>query len=57
MDGFTLLLGVIGLASITSWIAMWSARNEYIEAAKLEVICIAIAWIAALLVAAYLLVV
>ena len=57
MDGYGLLLGVIGLASITSWIGIWSAKDEYIEAAKLEVICIAVAWIAALLIAAYLLVV
>jgi hypothetical protein len=57
MDGYGLLLGIIGLASITSWIGIWSAKDEYIEAAKLEVLCIAVAWIAALLIAAYLLVV
>ena len=55
MDGYQLLMGTIGLAAITMWVGMTLARDEYIDAAKLEVICIAIAWIAALLVAVWML--
>ena len=55
MDSYQLLAGVIGLASITTWVGMFLARDEYIDAAKLEVICIAIAWFAALIVGIWLL--
>ena len=55
MDGYGLMLGTIGLASITSWVGMTLARDEYIDAAKLEVICIAIAWITALIIGVWLL--
>ena len=55
MDGYQLLATVIGFAFVTSWVGMTLARNEYIEAAKLEVICIAIGWIAALLIAVWML--
>jgi hypothetical protein len=48
-------MGAIGFAAITTWVAMIVARNEYIGVAKLEVSCIAIAWIAALMIGVWLL--
>jgi len=54
MDGYELILGTIVLASITTWVAMWNGRRTAkLMEMRFETICIAIAWIAALLVGAW----
>jgi hypothetical protein len=51
MDGFQLVALMAGFASVTTWLVVRNAKSEYLEEMNAEVVCLAISWIAALLVA------
>jgi hypothetical protein len=50
MDGFEVILGAIGLASVTTWLVIRNAKEHYLSEMSTEILCLAISWFAALII-------